>query len=212
MPLFPFFTDIQNADGLIIGGGKHALEKVHRLLPFGPALRVIAPEFLPELEAVPGVQLIRRSFEETDLSPEPAFVIISTGQQEEDRRIAALCRQRRIPVNVVDDQPACSFVFPSLITRGSLSIGISTNGASPAAAVQLRQKVESVLPDNTEEILDWLQSKRGEVLRCIPDKRRRFAFHHWLTETCMTLDRALTEAEFQSLLSEACSAESEIRR
>ena len=200
MPLFPFFMDICGADGLIVGGGKHALEKVQRLLPFSPALRVIAPELLPELEAIPGIAIHRRPFQESDLTPPPAFVVVSTGDQTEDRRIAALCQAQRIPVNVVDDQPACTFVFPSLITRGKLSIGISTDGASPAAAVQLKQKVDALLPDHTEEILDWLQAKRPAVLQAIPDRRQRFSFHHRLTETCFDLDRPLSEEEFLQLL------------
>ena len=202
MPLFPFFMDIRNADGLIIGGGKHALEKAQRLAPYGPALRIIAPEFLPEFETLEHVRLIRRAFTEEDLSPFPAFVILSTDDPEEDRRVAALCRESRIPVNVVDDQPACTFVFPSLITRGKLSIGISTAGASPAAAVQLKRKVEAVLPDRTEEILDWLQAHRQTILQEIPDRKQRFAFHHNLTEICMSLDRPLTEEEFSALLAE----------
>lgn len=207
MPLFPFFTDIHGAVGLIVGGGKHALEKVQRLLPFSPALRIIAPEPLPELEAISGIEISRRPFREDDLTPPPAFVVVSTGHQAEDRRIAALCQAQRIPVNVVDDQPACTFVFPSLITRGKLSIGISTDGASPAAAVQLKRKVEAVLPDHTEEILDWLQSKRPAVLQAIPDRKRRFAFHHRLTETCLELDRALSDEEFRHLLEETAAGE-----
>lgn len=203
MPLFPFFMDIRGADGLIVGGGKHVLEKVQRLLPFSPALRVIAPELLPELEAMSGIEIIHRTFRESDLVPPPAFVVVSTGNQTEDRRIAALCQAQRIPVNVVDDQPACTFVFPSLITRGKLSIGISTDGASPAAAVQLKRKVESLLPDHTEEILDWLQAKRPTVLQAIPDRKQRFAFHHHLTETCLKLDRVLSEEEFKHLLAKA---------
>ena len=203
MPLFPFFTDIRGADGLIVGGGKHALEKVQRLTPFSPALRVIAPELLPDLEAIPGIEILRRPFRESDLTPPPAFVVVSTGDQAEDRRIAALCQAQRIPANVVDDQSACSFVFPSLITRGKLTIGISTDGASPAAAVQLKRKVETLLPDHTEEILDWLQSKRPAVLQAIPDRKRRFAFHHRLTEMCLELDRVLSEEEFRQLLADA---------
>lgn len=206
MPLFPFFMDIRGADGLIVGGGKHALEKVRRLLPFSPSLRVIDPKPLPELETVPGIAISHRCFQESDLTPPPAFVVVSTGDQAEDRRISALCQAQRIPVNVVDDQPACTFVFPSLITRGNLSVGISTAGASPAAAVQLKRKVEEVLPDHTGDILDWLQSKRSVILRAIPDRKRRFAFHHRLTGACLTLDRPLTEAEFAALLAEETSA------
>ena len=82
------------------------------------------------------------------------------------------------------------------------SAAYSTDGASPAAAVQLKQKIEGLLPDRTEEILDWLQSKRPSVLQAISDRKRRFAFHHRLTETCLELDRPLSEEEFQQLLAE----------
>ena len=52
-------------------------------------------------------------------------------------------------------------------------------------------------------LLDWLQSKRPAVLQAIPDRKRRFAFHHRLTETCFALDRPLTEEEFRHLLADA---------
>ena len=41
MPLFPFFMNIEGVTGLIVGKGKHAQEKIQRLEPFGPKLRVI---------------------------------------------------------------------------------------------------------------------------------------------------------------------------
>ena len=52
MALFPFFMDISGKRGLIIGGGKHAWEKIERLRPYAPKLQVIAETFLPEIEAV----------------------------------------------------------------------------------------------------------------------------------------------------------------
>src|SRR5512136_621311 len=35
-----------------------------------------------------------------------------------------------------------SFIVPSIFQRGSLTIAVSTGGASPAAAVRIRQKLE----------------------------------------------------------------------
>ena len=95
MPLFPFFMNIEGVTGLIVGKGKHAQEKIQRLEPFGPKLRVI-----PEGE-----------FSENDLEEIPAFVIVAGEDKEENHRIANLCREKRIPVNVVDDQEYCDFVF-----------------------------------------------------------------------------------------------------
>lgn len=202
MALFPFFMDISGKEGLIFGGGKHALEKVQRLKPYGPRLKVIAEGFSPEIEQLSDVTLIYRAFQESDLDTLPAFVIAAGEDPEENHRIAALCRQRRIPVNVVDDQEYCDFIFPSLIARGNLSVGICTNGASPSTGVLLKRKIEAQIPDHMEEVLDFLQEKRPVIAERITDKKKRFAFYYALSEACMEKDRPLSEAEFEGLLEE----------
>ena len=184
MALFPFFMNIEGKEGLVIGSGKHAQEKMERLEPYKPNLRNI-----PEGE-----------FKEEDLDSLPAFVIAAGENAEENHWIARLCRDRRIPVNVVDDQEYCDFVFPSLITHGNLTVGICTNGASPASGVLLKRKFEEQIPDNMEEILDFLQKVRPEISRTLTDKKQRFKFYYKLSEICMEQNRALTEEEFRRQL------------
>lgn len=226
MALFPFFRNIEGAEALVIGGGKHALEKVERLLPYGSRLHVIAEEVCEKLAAyaaeaerktseepllqagigessVPAqITISCRKFVEEDLTEAIDFVIVAGDDAEENHWIAGLCRGRRIPVNVVDDQEYCDFIFPSLIARGSLSVGICTNGASPSTGVLLKKKIEAQIPGNIEEILDFLQEKRAEIKEAIPDKKKRFAFYYKLSEICMEEDRPLTEKEFEELLKE----------
>lgn len=163
MGWFPFFIQLEGARGLLVGGGRVALRKAEKLLPFGAQLTVVAPCFCPPLAALPGLTLCRRAFADSDLSPAPDFVIAATGDRALDRRIAALCRARRILVNVVDDPAACGFYFPALVQRGRLCIGISTGGASPTAAAWLRQKIEALLPPGFDGILDRLASRREAV-------------------------------------------------
>ena len=184
MALFPFFMNIEGKEGLVIGSGKHAQEKMERLEPYKPNLRNI-----PEGE-----------FKEEDLDSLPAFVIAAGENAEENHWIARLCRDRRIPVNVVDDQEYCDFVFPSLITHGNLTVGICTNGASPASGVLLKRKFEEQIPDNMEEILDFLQKVRPEISKTLTDKQQRFKFYYKLSEICMEQNRALTEEEFRRQL------------
>ena len=184
MALFPFFVNIEGKEGLIIGTGKHAQEKIERLMPFKPKLRVI-----PEGE-----------FSEKDLDTLPAFVIAAGEDVEENHRIAEICREKRILVNVVDDQEYCDFIFPSLIQHGNLTVGICTNGASPATGVLLKRKFEEQIPDNMEEILDFLQKVRPEIARTLTDKKQRFKFYYKLSQICMEENRALTEEEFRGCL------------
>ncbi len=160
MGWFPFFIQLEGTRGLLVGGGRVALRKAEKLLPFGAQLTVVAPCICPPLAALPGLTLCRRAFAGSDLSPAPDFVIAATGDRALDRRIAALCRTRRILVNVVDDPAACGFYFPALVQRGRLCIGISTGGASPTAAAWLRQKIEALLPPGFDGILDRLAARR----------------------------------------------------
>ena len=163
MGWFPFFVQLEGARGLLVGGGRVAPRKAEKLLPFGAQLTVGAPCICPPLAALPGLTLCRRAFADSDLSPAPDFVIAATGDRALDRRIAALCRTRRILVNVVDDPAACGFYFPALVQRGRLCIGISTGGASPTAAAWLRQKIEALLPPGFDGILDRLAARREAV-------------------------------------------------
>ena len=185
MALFPFFVNIENQEGIIIGTGKHAQEKIEKLKPYGPKLRIVKEE----------------DFYENILDALPAFVIVAGDDAEQNHEIAKMCRKRRILVNVVDDQEYCDFIFPSLISRGSLSVGICTNGASPAAGVLLKRKVEAQIPECMEEILDFLQEKRPMIKQSLLDKKQRFSFYYQLSELCMVKNRPLTEEEFADLLS-----------
>lgn len=200
MPLFPFFMNIKGASGFISGGGKHALEKIQRLQPYGPKLSVFSKEYLPEIEADDELNLAYKVLEESDLDSQPAFVIVAGENTEENHRIVKLCKERHILVNVVDDQEYCDFIFPSLIAHGNLSAGICTNGASPATGVLLKRKFEEQIPENIEEILDFLQEKRPLIAKTLTDKKQRFKFYYELSEICMKENRPLTEAEFRRQL------------
>ncbi len=165
-PWFPFFVRLDGAAGLLVGGGRVALRKAEKLLPYGPRLTVVAPEFCPELIRLAedaGLELLPRAFSETDLDASPAFVIAAAGDEAMDRRIAALCRQRGILVNAADTPEACGFLFPALVQRGRLSVGISTGGASPTAAVWLKEQIERLLPPDFAGALDRLAGRREKV-------------------------------------------------
>ena len=175
MPWFPMFVQLKGAEALLVGGGTVALRKAEKLLPYGPHIKVVAPDIIPELAALPGLTLCRRPFAESDLQGTPALVIAATDEPALNRNIAALCREKRIPVNVVDDPEACGFLFPALVRRGRLSVGISTGGASPTAAVWLKERIESILPPHFGTALDRLEALRPALKAQIPEERDRAA-------------------------------------
>ena len=67
MPYFPFFADITGQPCLIVGGGRIALHKIRKLLPFSPEIHVVAEDISPEISALPELHITRRGFEDSDL-------------------------------------------------------------------------------------------------------------------------------------------------
>lgn len=201
MGYFPFFMDLEGREGLVVGGGAVAARKVQKLLPYGPRLTVAAPELLPEIEALPGLTLLRRAFDPSMLEGK-FFVIAATDDREANREIAALCRERGILVNAVDDKEQCTFLFPALVKRGELTAGVSTAGASPSAAAWMRRRVDEAVPEDFGELLDYLASLRPMVRARVPEARRAAVFSR-LFSVCLEGGFPLEEAALEAVLAGA---------
>lgn len=198
MGYFPFFVDISGQEGLVVGGGLVALRKVEKLLPYGLNMTVAAPDLLPQFREIPGLCLVETTFT-PELLEEKRVVIAATDDTDLNREIAALCRQRGILVNVVDDPEECTFLFPALVKQGNLTVGISTGGSSPTAAVWLKEQIQDLLPENFGDILDYLGKIRPMVMDTVPAQQRGAVFAG-LFAACMEKGRALDQAETRTLL------------
>ena len=201
MPYFPIFLDLSGRRVLIVGGGGVALRKAEKLLPYGPALTVVAPSLLPGFEALPQATLLRRPFSPEDLRG-CALVLAATDQPALNREISALCARAGIPVNVADDRDACSFLFPALVRRGAVSVGISTGGASPAAAAWLRGEIEALLPPALEDILPWLEAQRAPLKARLPREEQRSAVLKRLFSACLAAGGPLSPQALEDAIRE----------
>ena len=172
MAYFPFFVDLSQRSGLILGGGTVALRKIEKLLPFCPKLRVIAPCICPEIRSIPGLKLTEREFAPGD-EQNAFFVIAATDDPECNHRIADRCQAQNILVNVVDDAEYCSFLFPALVQKGNLTVGISTGGSSPTAAICLKEQIGEQIPECFDEILEFLHQQREVIKADVPDETIR---------------------------------------
>ena len=197
MSYFPFFMDLEGQEGLVIGGGSVALRKVEKLRPYGAKLTVIAPKILPKLKETEEISCMEISFTPTALEGK-MFVIAASDDPEVNREAALLCRERGILVNVVDDKEECSFLFPALVKRGELSVGISTGGASPSAAVYVKERINELLPENFGEIVEELAELRPLVLER-PAGERGSIFKALFARRLTSLT-PLTEETLQTIL------------
>ncbi len=165
MPLFPIFVDIKDRKVLVVGGGRVATRKVMSLLPFGPSIVVVSPKFTEDLERLGmegKIRLLRRRFMSKDLEG-ASLVVVAVDDVKLQRRIYRLCEKRGIPCNSVDSPRWCSFIFPSLIVRGDLVIGISTSGRVPALSKRVREIVERCLPEDIEKVLETVAVERESM-------------------------------------------------
>lgn len=200
MGYFPFFIDLADKRGLVVGGGTVALRKVEKLLQYGPNLTVAAQTVLPEMEDKTEITVLHEPFSPWMLDG-MYFVIAATDDAAVNQEIARLCRERDVLVNVVDTPDACTFLFPALVKEGDLSIGISTGGTSPSASVWLKEQIGGILPENMEEILNYLGFVRVRLKELVSEDKRSKLFAD-LFEACLNHGRALTEEELNKILEE----------
>lgn len=199
---FPCFTDIETKNVLVFGGDAHALIKIQKLLPYSPCISVVACRFCEGIAALHEEGKINTvcgdfsEFEKVLETVRPKLVFVTEAEPPHDAAIFAACRARNIEINTEDKPQYCSFIFPSLIQRGALTVAIGTGGASPAVAKKLREEIESGLPDAVENILDWLGCLRPRVQNdhAIPRANRAVLWRE-LADRAFALGRPLTEDE-----------------
>lgn len=175
MTLFPFFEPLEEKTFLLVGGGYIAKEKLEKLRLFTDSIVVVATETDLSLTEGPArgiLDLRKRPFEDADLEGAD-YVIGATNDRELNRHISELCREQKKPVNIVDDPELCSFIFPSLVKRGDLVVGITTGGKSPAFGQRVRRLLERELPENTEELIEELYRYKQELKQTVPDQKER---------------------------------------
>lgn len=165
--LYPIFLKLNKLDTLIVGGGNVGLEKISFILKNSPDAKItmVSKEFLPEvIEKIKGynVHLITRPFQESDLDNRN-IVICATDDNVLHQKIIELTRITKTLVNVADTPDLCDFYLGSIVSRGDLKIAISTNGKSPTLGKRIRQYLEDAIPNNTQSILDNLQSFRNTL-------------------------------------------------
>jgi len=178
-PYYPIYLDIEDRDVVIIGGGNVCARKAETMMKYGARVTIVSPEFTDEIRqwASDGKLTTRqKAYDESDIEG-ANIVIASTDDQRVNEQIAADCRRRRIPVNVVDVTPLCEFIVPAIIESGSIQIAVSTGGKSPAIARTLKEDLQRLIGPEYAEVNDLLGTLRDDAKAVLPtdtDRKRFF--------------------------------------
>lgn len=178
MDYLPLFADLKQRPVLVVGGGEVAARKIDLLHRAGAQVRVVAQTLSSELEQLH--QDGRIHWLALDFLPEQLdevfLVIAATNDTALNAAVFAAADQRHLLANVVDDQPRCSFIFPSIVDRSPLVVAISSAGQAPVLARILREKLEALLPSSLGDMAAVAGRWRGRVKQHVASmgERRRF--------------------------------------
>ena len=147
-PRFPLFVSLSGKTVTVIGAGKIASRRIKVLLEYGARIRVIAPQICEEIRALSGsLEIIEREYEGGDVSGS-FMVIAATDSREVNQKAGADAKAEGINVSVADSREECSFYFPAVIRKGSISIGLVSDGSDHAAAARTAGELREYLQAN----------------------------------------------------------------
>ncbi len=177
----PFYIACLRLSGrrcVVVGGGEVGLEKVEGLLACDGDVTLVAPDAVPELEALAeegSIRWERRAYESADL--EGALIAIAaTSDTDINIRVFDDAERRAMLVNVVDVPPLCNFILPAIVRTGPLAVAISTAGASPALAKRMKREIGELFGEPYATLAVLLNDARGWAKATLPTYQDRKEF------------------------------------
>lgn len=146
-PYFPLFIDLSEKKLVVFGAGRIARRRITVLSQFTPALTVIAPDCLPEVEALAAegkIRYLKKVYEEEDLEGAD-IVFAATNDHAVNDRIHGDCIKRGITVNVSTDRSKSDFYFPGIARKGNIVVGVTASGKDHAGARKVSEKMRELL-------------------------------------------------------------------
>jgi uroporphyrin-III C-methyltransferase/precorrin-2 dehydrogenase/sirohydrochlorin ferrochelatase len=104
------------------------------------------------------------------------IAVVSAGAGDVGIALSVRAKAVGLPVNVMDDLPHSTFIFPAIVDRGDLVVAVGTGGASPVVARRVRERIEAMLPARIGELAGFIGGFRKSIHARIPEftLRRRF--------------------------------------
>lgn len=185
---FPLFIKMDGRKVVVIGGGSVALRKIRILTDYGADIRIISGEVRDELKMLAEAGRLewqKENLTEKHLSElDEAFLVICASNDETVNVMAAdYCQKRHILVDCAKPGENSDCVFPSVVRRGNVVVGISTSGGVPALTKHLREKIEAVIPEWYGDFEETLRDKRRQLKQSdLSQAERRQSLRQWIAK------------------------------
>ncbi len=146
---FPVYLDLRDRKVVVVGGDGNGAKKVKGLLPTGARITVVAERLEPSLQVLAArreISHLARGYRDGDLEGAFLVVVADTSDEEVNRAVHNEAGQRNVVCNVEDVTHLCTFIYPSVVRRGDVTVAVSTGGASPALARKFREMLGGTSP------------------------------------------------------------------
>ncbi|TSJ40865.1 TSUP family transporter [Mucilaginibacter corticis] len=176
--LFPVFLKLNELHTVLIGAGNVGLEKLNAILHNSAEARVtvIAKTVIQGVydlaNTYPTVKIIVKAFTDDDLD-NADLVIAATDDTGLNSYVRESAHQRKLLINVADKPDLCDFYLGSIVQKGDLKIGISTNGKSPTIAKRLREVLDQNIPAELDQSLQNMSQLRETLSGDFTDKVKK---------------------------------------
>lgn len=172
------YSALLNLEGkkvTVVGGGEVAFRKVSSLIGEGCEVQVIAPNFIESFKTLGHtINKVYKYYETGDCAG--SFIVVAaTNDSEINESIGAFCKRANILCNVADNKALSSFIVPSTLKRGDLTISVSTGGASPSLAAKIKRELEARYDESYSDYIVLLGRIRDKVLDTVKDEQEKKA-------------------------------------
>lgn len=160
--MVPLMIDFEGKRVVIVGGGSVGLRKAKAFARAGADVEVVSRDIAAGFSKLPVKRTKVDSFKDLDTLGDALLVIAATDDRDLNARISRFCAERGVLCNIVDD-PNSEVYMPSIVTRGPLTVAISTRGASPALAKRARIEIEGAIGPEWGAMASLLAVARAEL-------------------------------------------------
>jgi len=175
MKYYPIFTDMHDKLVLVIGQYRVLDFKMQKLLEAGTIIKFVSgllPENLKQYVKADRIIYINDKFK-TEFLDDVWLVICGSDDNKLKSVIKEETEKRKIFCNFVDEAPISSFISPTVIDKGDITIAISTKGKSPALNKYLKNEIISHIGDEYIVFNELLGKMRDKVINNITTQKQR---------------------------------------
>lgn len=197
---YPIHINLTGKKVVVIGGGLVAERKVTGMLDTGAVVEIVSPDITEKLseiiEAYDSISWKKKHFSENDLA-EAFLIFAATNNRNLNLAIKNSSNPSQL-VNLADEHLASSFIVPSIVKRGKLTISVSTSGSSPILTKKIRQHLEDTYDERYSDYLEFLHTCRSYILQHVDNPVQRTQLLTAIVDPAF-IESTTREKDFQDL-------------